>query len=115
MKLPIQLLVIALTNMLSACANQATAPSAKLNAYFHDEYFTPATERLGAEELFDLPDEAVITLKRLLKLALDEQSHFLSTLNTLAVLYRYKGLDQEAEALYQYTSSIKHQASSINP
>ncbi len=42
----------------------------------------------------------------LLKLALNEQSHFLPALNTLAVLYRYKGMNSEAEALYRYALSV---------
>ena len=42
----------------------------------------------------------------LLKLALVEQSHFLPALNTLAVLYRYKGMDEEAEALYRYALTV---------
>ena len=42
----------------------------------------------------------------LLKLALAEQNQFLPALNTLAVLYRYKGLDAQAEALYRYALTV---------
>ncbi|WP_259650745.1 MULTISPECIES: lipopolysaccharide assembly protein LapB [unclassified Shewanella] len=42
----------------------------------------------------------------LLKLALMQEELFLPALNTLAVLYRYKGLDQQAEALYKYVLSV---------
>ncbi|MCK8043890.1 hypothetical protein MSG37_03255 [Shewanella sp. 1CM18E] len=42
----------------------------------------------------------------LLKLALNEQSHFLPALNTLAVLYRYKRMNHEAEALYRYALTV---------
>lgn len=43
----------------------------------------------------------------LLKLALEQQELFLPALNTLAVLYRYKGLDPQAEALYQYILRVE--------
>ncbi|WP_299801778.1 hypothetical protein [uncultured Shewanella sp.] len=43
----------------------------------------------------------------LLKLALEQDELFLPALNTLAVLYRYKGLDQQAEALYKYVLSVE--------
>ncbi|CAM3228075.1 tetratricopeptide repeat protein [Shewanella pealeana] len=43
----------------------------------------------------------------LLKLALKQEELFLPALNTLAVLYRYKGLDQQAEVLYKYVLSVQ--------
>ncbi|MCG9729786.1 hypothetical protein L1D44_07980 [Shewanella sp. Isolate13] len=43
----------------------------------------------------------------LLKLALEQHELFLPALNTLAVLYRYKGLDSQAEALYQYILRVE--------
>lgn len=43
----------------------------------------------------------------LLKLALEQYELFLPALNTLAVLYRYKGLDSQAEALYQYILRVE--------
>ncbi|GIU22004.1 hypothetical protein L2719_01075 [Shewanella schlegeliana] len=43
----------------------------------------------------------------LLKLALEQHERFLPALNTLAVLYRYKGLDSQAEALYKYVLNVE--------
>lgn len=42
----------------------------------------------------------------LLKLSLQQDNQFLPAINTLAVLYRYKGLNVEAEALYKLALSI---------
>ncbi len=42
----------------------------------------------------------------LLKLSLQQDNQFLPAINTLAVLYRYKGLIEEAEALYQLALTI---------
>ena len=43
----------------------------------------------------------------LLKLGLQQQANYVPALNTLAVLYRYKGLEQQAETLYKLALSIK--------
>lgn len=42
----------------------------------------------------------------LLKLSLQQDNQFLPAINTLAVLYRYKGLVEEAEALYKLALTI---------
>nr|WP_229380987.1 hypothetical protein [Shewanella psychropiezotolerans] len=42
----------------------------------------------------------------LLKLGLQQQGDYVPALNTLAVLYRYKGLEQQAEILYKLALSI---------
>ncbi|AQS39668.1 TPR repeat [Shewanella psychrophila] len=42
----------------------------------------------------------------LLKLGLQQKSDYVPALNTLAVLYRYKGLDQQAETLYKLALSV---------
>ncbi|MCL1051575.1 hypothetical protein L2755_18345 [Shewanella abyssi] len=42
----------------------------------------------------------------LLKLSLQQDNQFLPAINTLAVLYRYKGLTEEAEALYKLALAI---------
>ncbi|WOT05912.1 tetratricopeptide repeat protein [Shewanella youngdeokensis] len=43
----------------------------------------------------------------LVKMSLQQQDVFLPALNTLAVLYRYKGLNAEAEALYKLALAFK--------
>ena len=42
----------------------------------------------------------------LLKLGLQQQADYVPALNTLAVLYRYKGLEQQAEILYKLALSV---------
>ena len=42
----------------------------------------------------------------LLKLGLQQKADYVPALNTLAVLYRYKGLDQQAETLYKLALSV---------
>ncbi|WP_041416256.1 tetratricopeptide repeat protein [Shewanella halifaxensis] len=60
----ILLLVIMLTSLFCGCASQAPEPAQDLHAYFHDQHFSPANGLPSADELFDLPDEAVVSLKR---------------------------------------------------